>query len=252
MMRPGREKYTVLLAEDDEDVVNLLTLYLDSSDFETVAVPTGEEALKILQSRKVDIALADIMMPVMDGYAFIKEARKITNIPIIIISARSAQSDKIVGLNIGADAYITKPFDPLEVVAYVKAVLRRFYDFGPADELSENKPQVMSAGVFELDYEKWTFRKGEVPVMLTASELKIMSKFIQSPGRVFTKSQLYECISGDLFDNAENTIMVHISNLRSKIEDDPSNPKYIVTVRGLGYRFVPFPDTSDHEAGDCG
>ena len=199
----------VLIVEDDTDIVELLRLYLESSNYITSAASDGLMALDILKKEKIDIALVDIMMPKMDGYT--------------------------LGLKIGADAYITKPFNPLEVVAYVEAVLRRFLKLG-----TDSNSNILQVGNLSLEMDKYILKKDDKIIPLTSTEMKMMVMFMQSPNRVFTKSQIYEYINGDYCDSDDNTMMVHISNLRSKLENNPTNPKYIVTVRGLGYKLVPY------------
>ena len=222
-------KQNILIAEDDADIVELLTLYLDSADFCVCVANNGIEALEIMKHDKISLALVDIMMPEMNGYEFIKEVRQISDIPIIIISARNQDADKIMGLDIGADAYISKPFNPLEVIAYIKALLRRCVK-------NTEEKEVLTLGELDLDMEKFILRKNGLVLPLTLTELKIVAKMMKTPERVFTKAQLYECINGELYESDDNTMMVHISNIRSKIEEDPANPQYIKTVRGLGYK----------------
>ena len=170
----------------------------------------------------------------MNGYDLIKNIRKFSNMPVIIVSAKNMDNDKILGLNIGADAYITKPFNPLEIVAYIKAILRRYYELGA--QSVEKEPEKLIVGELELDLQKFVLRKRGKLVPLTSTELKIIAKLMQSPERIFTKAQLYSCINGDFYESDDNTMMVHISNIRAKVEDNPSEPKYIKTVRGLGYK----------------
>ena len=225
----------VLIVEDDTDIVELLRLYLESSNYIASAASDGLMALDILKKEKIDIALVDIMLPKMDGYTLIKEIRKISNIPIIIISAKTTDTDKVLGLKIGADAYITKPFNPLEVVAYVEAILRRFLKLG-----TDSNSNILQVGNLSLEMDKYILKKDDKIIPLTSTEMKMMVMFMQSPNRVFTKSQIYEYINGDYCDSDDNTMMVHISNLRSKIENNPTNPQYIVTVRVLGYKLVPY------------
>ena len=214
----------VLVVEDDNDILELLKLYLEASEFLVSDAYDGVEALDILKNEKIDLLIADIMMPRMNGYELIKS---------IIISAKNMDSDKILGLDIGADAYVTKPFNPLEVVAYVKALLRRY------NELSSNSKinDVINIGDLSLDLSKCILKKNKKVVPLTSTEIKIIAMMLKSPGKVFTKQQIYECISGEFYECDDNTMMVHISNIRGKIEDNPSKPKYIKTVRGLGYKF---------------
>ena len=165
-------------------------------------------------------------MPKMNGYELIKKVRSFSDIPIIITSAKSLDNDKILGIDIGADVYITKPFNPLEVVAYVKSLLKK----------KNVKLSVITIGELILDQERYTLKKQNEEISLTSVEYKILAKMMNNPGQVFTKSQLYEYVNGGYFKNDDNTMMVHISNLRSKIEDDPAHPKYIKTIRGVGYK----------------
>lgn len=226
--------YTVLIAEDDQDIVELLTLYFESNGFQVLAAEDGLAALEMLEKKSISILLVDLMMPKMNGYELIKEIRKDKNLPIIIISAKNMNMDKVLGLDIGADAYITKPFNPLEVVAYVKAILRRYYQLGT--DMQQEKSPFLTLGELSFDQEKYILRKNDKIIPLTSTELKIVAKMLRCPGKVFTKAQLYECINGEFYESDDNTMMVHISNIRSKIEADPTNPVYIQTVRGLGYK----------------
>ena len=228
-------RHTILIAEDDKDITELLDLYLAGEGYQVVAAADGEEALKQLRRGGISLALVDIMMPKMNGFELIKELRTFSDIPIIVLSARDLETDRVLGLNIGADAYLTKPFNPLEVVAYVKAALRR-WEKNPAEEAEDQKEHLLTLGELELDLDRFQLLKRGEPVNLTSSEFKILTKLMRSPERVFTKAQLYECIGGEAFESDDNTMMVHISNLRSKIEDDPADPHYIRTIRGLGYK----------------
>ena len=220
------EKDKILIAEDDSDIRELLTLYLESNNYKVSLASNGEEALAKLESDFFDLAIVDIMMPKMNGYELIKKVRSFSDIPIIITSAKSLDNDKILGIDIGADVYITKPFNPLEVVAYVKSLLKK----------KNVKLSVITIGELILDQEKYTLKKQNEEISLTSVEYKILAKMMNNPGQVFTKSQLYEYVNGGYFKNDDNTMMVHISNLRSKIEDDSAHPKYIKTIRGVGYK----------------
>lgn len=218
-----------MIVEDDKDIIELLTLYLEGNDFEVEAVMDGVEGYNMVTTKEFDLVLADVMMPKMNGYELIKKLRNEKNeIPIIILSAKSMDIDKILGLNIGADCYITKPFNPLEVIACINAVLRRVG--------SQNADSIIKIGDLELDLEKFVLKKKEDAIVLTSTEIKILAKFMKNPNRIYTKAQLYKCVNDEsLID--ENTVIVHISNLRAKIEDEPAKPRYIKTVRGLGYKF---------------
>ena len=228
---------TVLVVEDDPDIVELLELYLGGSGFEVVSASDGAEALRMLEARPADVALVDIMMPHMNGYDFIKALRERSDMPVIIVSARTSPADKIVGLDTGADGFVAKPFDPLEVVAYVRAALRRWGAPGrPEAGAEEAAPRCLTVGDLTFDPERLTLSRAGEPVPLTAAELKIMAKLMSSPGRVFTKAQLYACVSGEDGPGGEGSVMVHISNIRAKLEEDPLHPRHIRTVRGLGYR----------------
>lgn len=225
--------FNILLAEDDEDIVKLLKLYLENEGYVVLWAKDGVEASEIFEKEKVDLALVDIMMPRMNGYELTKYIRKKSNIPIIILSAAQLDSDKILGLNLGADDYMVKPFNPLELIARINANLRRFYKLGNVKDADDGK---INIGELTLDTHMLTLEKKGVPINLTATEYKILVMLMKSPGRVFTKMQIYEEVNGDYYANDDNTMMVHISNLRDKIEDDPKNPRYIKTVRGLGYK----------------
>lgn len=224
----------VLIAEDDSDIAELLSLYLNSDGFITTNVSNGKDALEELKKEIYSVLLVDIMMPEVNGYDLIKELRTFSQIPVIVISAKAADEDRVLGLNIGADVYITKPFNPLEVVAYVKASIRRNNMVENTNKKEQNT--VLKVGDLEFDTSKYILKKDGKVLSLTASELKIVCMMMESPERIFTKAQIYERISGDSYMNDDSTVMVHISNIRQKIEDVPSNPKYIKTVRGLGYK----------------
>ncbi|MGX8680806.1 MAG: response regulator transcription factor [bacterium] len=226
-------EYKILIAEDDKDIVEMLSLYLQE-EFKLYKAYNGEDALRIIKEEDLALALVDIMMPKMNGFDLIREARRISNVPIIILSAKNLDSDKVLGLNIGADAYLTKPFNPLEVVAYVKATLRRYYKLGTYG--SEEASHIYIVGDLELDTERFLLKKRGQAISLTSAEYKILSMFMRTPERVYTKAQLYECVTGVPYVHDDNTVMVHISNIRSKIEDNPAKPQYIKTVRGLGYK----------------
>lgn len=223
----------ILIAEDEKEIIGLLSLYLESEGFSVISAEDGQEAYELFNRESPDLLIADIMMPKKNGYDLIREIRKTSQIPIIVLSAKNLGNDKVLGLNIGADVYITKPFDPLEVVAYVKASLRRQTYKGEEKESGA----VINCGRLSLDTEKLILTKDGEIVNLTSTELKILMILMRHPQRIYTKNQLYQQINGDYYESDDNTMMVHISNLRCKIEDDPVKPAYIKTVRGLGYKF---------------
>ena len=225
-------EYKILVADDEKEIRNLLKLYLENDGFKVVEASTGLEVLDLLDKEKPDMCLLDIMMPDMDGLTALKNLRQKSNIPVMMITARTADAERILGLNIGADDYICKPFNPLEVAARVKAFMRRYYDLG-AGNIKEDT-EVLKAMDLELDTDKCLLMKGGEPIELTSVEYKMMEMFMKNPGKVFTKQQLYEYAWGDDFFASDNNIMVAISKLRTKLDEDAS--KYIKTMRGLGYR----------------
>ena len=220
-------KQNILIAEDDADIRGLLKLYLESEGFAVTCADNGPDALKLAETTSPQLAILDIMMPGLNGLELTQKLRERTAMPIMILSARDRDQDKILGLNIGADDYMTKPFNPLEVVARVKALLRR----------SGSSSDRIKVGIFELDLSNHTVEKNGHPVQLTPMEYKILARLMKSPGRIYTKVQLYESICGEYFESDDNTIMVHISRIREKIEDDPKRPVHLITVRGVGYKF---------------
>lgn len=225
-------KRKVLIAEDDKDIVQIIKLYIENENIEVLVAQNGQEAMDIIETEQIDLVVSDIMMPLMNGFELIKKVRENLKIPIIVISAKDQSADKVLGLNIGADDYITKPFDPLEVVARVQAQLRRNYQFKENSGLNN----ILKVRELELDIDKVALTKNDGIINLTATEFKILKLLMTHPGMIYTKAQIYEHVAGDFFESDENTLMVHISNLRNKIEDDPKNPTYIKTIRGLGYK----------------
>lgn len=226
---------TILIAEDDADIIEVLKLYLENQGYRVLAARDGVTASQLVDTGAIDLGIFDIMMPRMNGYELIRKVRERYNFPIIVLSAKKEDSDKILGLDVGADDYLVKPFNPLEVVARVRAAFRRFYD------LNTGTRQVQETGILhykELEINEQTlqlFKNGR-EIRVTPTELKILMLLMKNPGRVYTKVQIYESLRGEYFENDENTIMVHISNLREKIETDSRNPEYLLTVRGLGYK----------------
>lgn len=225
-------KYTVLVADDEKEIRDLLRLYLENEKYDVIEARDGQQALDMLNSNKVDLCLLDIMMPNIDGYHVLQELRKTSTIPVIILSAKDADSEKILGLNLGADDYISKPFNPLEAMARVNSNLRRYYKLG-ATELA-GVEEVIKVKDLELDPEQCVVKKNGEVLELTSVEYRIMKLFMKHPGKVYTKQQIYETGWGEDFIVADNNIMVCISKLRSKLSDDQM--EYIKTIRGLGYR----------------
>ena len=229
-------KKNILIVDDDKDIIDLLKLFLEMENFFVVEASNGEVALKCLEENHIDLAIVDIMMPKMDGYQLIKKIRETLQFPILILSAKSQEVDKIIGLGIGADDFITKPFSALEIIARVQAHLRRSYEFN--DKAIEGKEKQIHMGDLVLDHHSCTLYKSSESISLSATEYKILTLFMEEPGRIFTKKQIFESVWSDYYCADDNTIMVHISRLREKLEDSPKNPVYIKTIRGLGYRFA--------------
>ena len=225
-------EYTVLLADDEREIRDLLKLYLENEKYKVLEAEDGEQALDLLHANHVDLCLLDIMMPKLDGYHVLRELRNEYNIPVIILSAKDADSEKILGLNLGADDYIAKPFNPLEVVARVNSNIRRFYELGT--ESGAKQAESVIVRNLRLDTEGCALYKDEVQIELTSVEYKIMDLLMHHPGKVYTKQQIYEYGWGEEYIIADNNIMVCISKLRSKLDEDPN--MYIKTIRGLGYR----------------
>lgn len=226
--------YRILIADDEAEIRELLRLYLEKEGYEVLEAADGEEALLLLREQK-DIAMLilDIMMPEKDGFHVLKELRQQSNLPVIILSARTADSDKILGLDLGADDYIAKPFNPLEAVARIHSNIRRFYSLGAIDSRSVKK--VLQVQDLTLDLEGCILRRGREIIELSSTEYRLMELFMSNPGKIYTKQQIYEYGWQEAYFIADNNIMVCISKLRAKLSSDSN--RYIRTVRGLGYRF---------------
>ena len=221
---------TILVADDKASVRNLVREYLEAEGFRVVIASNGREALYTARQEKPDLILLDIMMPEMSGYEFIKAYRKEQETPIILLTAKLEETDKVLGLELGADDYVTKPFGMKELAARIKAVLRR-------TERSAAEPEVLKIGDICLDREAHAVTAHGKVVSLTPSEFNLLYVLMSAPGRVFSRSELLLKVQGSNFENVERTMDVHVRNLRAKIEQDPSNPGYIETVFGVGYRF---------------
>ena len=225
--------YNILICDDDKDIVNALKIYLSAEGYQIFEAYNGIEAINIVKEKDIQLILLDIMMPQMDGIKATSILREQFNIPIIFLSAKSEDSDKVLGLNIGADDYITKPFNPIEVIARVKSQLRRYTNFG-GQVKKENK---LVIGAIELDDETKSVTVDGEGVALTPLEYNILYLLMKSPGRVFSGVQIYEQVWNDPALGSNATVAVHIRHLREKIEIDPANPRYLKVVWGLGYKF---------------
>ena len=224
--------YNLLICDDDRDIRNALKIYLSGEGYKIFEAENGEEALKIVSSEEIHLILMDIMMPKMDGVSATAKLRESFNAPVIFLSAKSEDNDKILGLTAGADDYITKPFNPLEVIARVKAQLRRYAYFGGM----EKKEDTVSVGGLELDDNGKTLCINGEEIALTPTEYEIIKLFIKNPGKVFSSKEIYSAIWNSDPLGAEGTIAVHIRHLREKIEIDPANPRYLKVVWGKGYK----------------
>ncbi len=228
--------YKILIADDEAEIRDLLRLYLEKDGYEVVEAADGTQALSALQDAAlrqegIDLVLLDIMMPGIDGYRVLRNIREHSNIPVIMLSAKSGDSDKILGLDLGADDYITKPFGPLEAVARVNSNIRRFYALGAG---RQKQVEELTVRDLKLDLSACLLRQGERIIELTSIEYRLMKLFMENPGKVFTKQQLFEQGWGDDYLVSDNNIMVCISKLRGKLSEDGG--AYIKTIRGLGYR----------------
>lgn len=220
----------ILVVDDEKEIVDLIDLYLRNS-YTVIKAYDGIDALAKINSNKIDLVIVDIMMPNMDGYKLIENIRKDNEIPILIISAKTQSYDKIIGLDIGADDYVTKPFDPLELVARVKSQLRRYHRFTNI----ESKVSKIIVKNLTLDTESSKVEKDGQEIHLTSTEYKILELLMTNKNKIFTKKNIFESVWEEDYYNEDNAIMVHISKLRDKIDDEDN--KYIKTIRGLGYKF---------------
>lgn len=223
---------TVLIVDDEKDIVSALKIYLRPEGYDLLEAYTGLEALEIVKNRPVDLVLMDIMMPGMDGMQATSLLREISNIPVILLTAKSEDTDKIMGLNIGADDYITKPFNPAEVVARVRSQLRRYMRLGGQPVT----PGKLVIGGIVLDDAAKSVTVDDVPISLTPMEFGILKLLMEQPGQVFSSEEIYRRVWKDTPLGSEGTVAVHIRHLREKIEINPSEPRYIKVVWGQGYK----------------
>ena len=222
----------ILVCDDDKEIVNAIEIYLRNEGYEVFKAYDGMEALQIVEKEDIHLILMDIMMPKLDGMRTTMKIREEKNIPIIMLSAKSEDYDKITGLNVGADDYITKPFNPLELIARVKSQLRRYVDLGSL----EKKTGVFKTGGLVVDDEQKTVELDGKPVAVTPIEYGILKLLTDPAGRVFSMDQIYEAVWNEPAYNPENTVAVHIRRIREKIEINPKNPKYLKVVWGIGYK----------------
>lgn len=226
-------EYTILIADDEPEIRELFRLYLEKDGYQVLEAGDGLQTLKILKEEQIDLLLLDIMMPGMDGFAVLRNVRRENNIPVLILSAKDTDADKILGLDLGADDYLTKPVNPLEAVARVNSNIRRFYALGGKE--GGRKSKTLEVRDLCLDLESCELYQGDTRIELTSVEFRLMKLFLEYPGKVFTKAQLFREGWNCEYMEDDNNVMVCISKLRAKLSDDANH--YIKTIRGLGYRF---------------
>ena len=224
--------YNILICDDEQDIVSALKIYLEAEGYRTFAAANGKEALELLDREDIHLVLLDIMMPVLDGVSALSRLREFSNVPVILLTAKSEDTDKVLGLNIGADDYITKPFNPVELLARVRSQLRRYLQLGGGAV----RESVLSIGPISLDDGSKAVTLDGEPVNLTPREYEILKLLMQNPDRVFHPRDLYRKVWNEEPYGAESTVAVHIRHLREKLEIDPASPRYIRAVWGQGYK----------------
>ena len=226
--------YNVLVCDDDREIVEAIEIYLSQEGYKVLKAYDGEEALKVLDREKVELLIIDVMMPKLDGIRATLKIREKKNMPIIILSAKSEDADKILGLNVGADDYMTKPFNPLELTARVKSQLRRYTQLGST--IDKSNQAVYAVGGLSIDDEQKEVTVDGEPVRLTPIEYNILLLLVKNQGKVFSIDQIYESIWNEDAIGVDNTVAVHIRHIREKIEINPKEPRYLKVVWGVGYK----------------
>ena len=222
---------TVLVVEDDRQIAQIARDYLQHAGFAVITTGEGVDALALARERRPDLVVLDLGLPRLDGLDVARRLRREGRVPIIMLTARVEESDRLTGLDVGADDYITKPFSPRELVARVRAVLRRA-------EPETDERQVLHRGDLTLDRSRMTVNRAGTPIDLTATEFQLLTALTRHPGRVFTRAQLLDAIRGTQVESFERAIDAHIKNIRRKLEPDSRNPRYVLTVYGIGYKFA--------------
>ena len=223
---------TILICDDDRDIVSALSIYLRAEGYGAVPAYNGREALRLLRERDVQLVLLDVMMPEMDGISALAKIRQESNVPVILLTAKSEDTDKVLGLNLGADDYVTKPFNPVELIARVRSQLRRYLQLGGGAA----REDALRIGAIELDDRKKTVTRDGESVALTPREYDILRFLMQHPGEVFSPGELYRRVWNEEPFGAESTVAVHIRHLREKLEIVPAQPRWIKAVWGQGYK----------------
>lgn len=224
--------YSVLICDDDKDIVNALKIYLGDFNYRIFEAYNGLEALEVIDRQEIHLVLLDIMMPGLDGIRTLARIREKSNVPVIFLTAKSEETDMILGLNVGADDYIAKPFNPVEVSARVRSQLRRYMQLGGGNVRSD----VIAVGGIEMDDKSKTVKVDGDPVALTPTEYEILKLFLEHPGEVFSPKEIYRKVWKDVPYGSENTVAVHIRHLREKLEINPASPRYLKVVWGQGYK----------------
>lgn len=227
------DKKHILVIDDEEKILDLVKRYLEQEGFTVFTATTGAEGLELARQQNVDLVVLDLLLPDISGYDVCRELQREKNLPIIMLTAKSEEVDKLLGLELGADDYITKPFSLRELTARIRAVLRR------TSASTITRPHLVTAGDLRVDLDACEVYRGGKLISLTPTEFKLLATLITNPGRVYSRLQLLDAALGNTYPGYERSIDTHISNLRRKIEPDPSRPRYILTVYGLGYRFAP-------------
>ncbi len=229
-------KHKILLVEDDNEISEMLRTYLTSENFDVDCAFDGEMACRLFDNSSYSLVLLDLMIPQISGMDVMQHIRRSSVVPVMILSARDTETDKTLGLSLGADDYITKPFSVAEVLARIRANLRRALQYDCPSPVSAADPELLTAGKLVMNLSDYSLTKNGQPIELTAKEFEILKLLLQNPKRVYTKEQIYSLVWKDAYCGDENAVNVHISRLRSKIEDNPKTPRYILTVWGIGYK----------------
>ena len=224
---------TILICDDERDIVAALKIYLEAEGYDTLCAYNGQEALEMLRQNDIQLVLMDIMMPELDGVSAMAQLRQWSNVPVILLTAKGEDTDKVLGLNVGADDYITKPFNPVELLARVRSQLRRYLQLGGG----QPRESVLTIGGIALDDKAKSVTVDGEPVSLTPREFEILKLLMQHPGEVFAPKTLYRRVWNEEPYGAESTVAVHIRHLREKLEINPAEPRYIKAVWGQGYKF---------------
>lgn len=225
--------YKILVCDDEKDIVSALRIYLSSEGYTVYEAYNGKEALEVIQTNEVHLVLMDIMMPKMNGIEAMVKIRELSNVPVILLTAKGEDTDKVLGLTVGADDYVTKPFNPVELQARVKSQLRRYMLLGGGKAAQDDKLRI---GGIELDDKSKEVTLDGEPVALTRTEYDILKLLMEHPGQVFSPNEIYTKVWKDISYGTENTVAVHIRHLREKMKDSVEHPKYIKTVWGVGYK----------------